>query len=478
MLYRRKRNTVDPTRINNYNNFLRTLDRTYTMPTVLTPNNSTNLLSSTDNKITNDTHPSENQTSNTHDLSPEFDFKNAINKIVDRISQDYELNKFSSPNFTGYNPCDSCCINNSDPNYYRDIIQKPSILTYKRPYTSNLKIEIPKTPPIEIKETIIIDTEINNISDILKIIETYKLDPSIKYNINMTALHDIKEPLEELNNMVGMKDLKNNIVDQILYFVQELHKSKRTNGDFMHTVIYGPPGTGKTEIAKIMGKLYSKIGVLTKGTFKKVTRSDLIAGYLGQTALKTSDAIKEAIGGVLFIDEAYALGNPEKRDSFAKECIDTLCEALSDNKDNLMVIIAGYEKELKDCFFVFNQGLESRFTWRFKTDEYTGEDLYHIFMKMVKDIGWDCEENSQITAEWFNKKKDYFKFYGRDIETVLAKTKIAHSRRVFCKSENEKRRISLKDLDKGFEIYLKNEEVKNRKDEIENKKQLYNTLYA
>jgi SpoVK/Ycf46/Vps4 family AAA+-type ATPase len=294
----------------------------------------------------------------------------------------------------------------------------------------------------------------------------------------MRALHDIKEPLEELNNMIGMKELKKNIVDQILYFVQELHKSKRTNGDFMHTVIYGPPGTGKTEIAKIMGKLYSKIGVLTKGTFKKVTRSDLIAGYLGQTALKTSEVIKEAIGGVLFIDEAYALGNPEKRDSFAKECIDTLCEALSDNKDNLMVIIAGYEKELKDCFFVFNQGLESRFTWRFKTDEYTGEDLYHIFMKMVKDIGWDCEENSQITAEWFNKKKDYFKFYGRDIETVLAKTKIAHSRRVFCKSENEKRRINLKDLDKGFEIYLKNEEVKNRKDEIETKKQLYNTLYA
>jgi SpoVK/Ycf46/Vps4 family AAA+-type ATPase len=291
-------------------------------------------------------------------------------------------------------------------------------------------------------------------------------------------LHDIKEPLEELNNMIGINDLKNNIVDQILYFVQELHKGNKTKGDFMHTVIYGPPGTGKTEIAKIMGKLYSKIGVLTEGTFKKVTRSDLIAGYLGQTAIKTSDVIKSAIGGVLFIDEAYALGNPEKRDSFAKECIDTLCEALSDNKDNLMVIIAGYEKELKDCFFVFNQGLESRFTWRFKTDEYNGEDLYHIFMKMVKDIGWECEEKSQITVEWFNKRKDYFKFYGRDIETVLAKTKIAHSRRVFCKCENEKRRISLQDLDKGFEIYLKNEEVKTRKDEIEKKKQLYNTLYC
>jgi SpoVK/Ycf46/Vps4 family AAA+-type ATPase len=475
MLYRRKKNIVDPTRINNYNKFLTTLDRTSTIPTIFTTKNYANLLSSINNKTHKDNHSSENTTC----LSTDCDFKNAINKIVDQITEDYNVNNYSSPNFTGYNPSDSCCINNSDPNYYRDIIQKSSILNYNRPYISSLKIEIPKTPPpIEIKETIYIDTEIKNISDILKLIETYKIDPSIKYNINMRVLHDIKEPLEELNNMIGINDLKNNIVDQILYFVQELHKGNKTKGDFMHTVIYGPPGTGKTEIAKIMGKLYSKIGVLTEGTFKKVTRSDLIAGYLGQTAIKTSDVIKSAIGGVLFIDEAYALGNPEKRDSFAKECIDTLCEALSDNKDNLMVIIAGYEKELKDCFFVFNQGLESRFTWRFKTDEYNGEDLYHIFMKMVKDIGWECEEKSQITVEWFNKRKDYFKFYGRDIETVLAKTKIAHSRRVFCKCENEKRRISLQDLDKGFEIYLKNEEVKTRKDEIEKKKQLYNTLYC
>ena len=294
----------------------------------------------------------------------------------------------------------------------------------------------------------------------------------------MQALHDIKTPLEDLNKMVGMKSLKNNIVDQILYFVQELHKNKNTSGDFMHTVIYGPPGTGKTEIAKIMGRIYSKIGVLSKGTFKKVTRSDLIAGYLGQTAIKTSDVIKEALGGVLFIDEAYALGNAEKKDSFAKECIDTLCEALSDNKDNLMVIIAGYEKELQDCFFVFNQGLESRFTWRFKTDDYNGTDLYHIFLKMVKEIGWECDDNSQINVEWFNNKKEYFKYYGRDIETILAKTKIAHSRRVFCKDENEKRKIKLADLNAGFEIYLKNEEVKSRKNDLEHKKQLYNTLYS
>ena len=109
---------------------------------------------------------------------------------------------------------------------------------------------------------------------------------------------------------------------------------------------------------------------MEKGTFKKVTRSDLVAGYLGQTAIKTTDVIKECLGGVLFIDEAYALGNPEKRDIFSKECIDTICEALSNYKDNLMVIIAGYETDLNECFFNYNQGLNSRFTWRFKTDDY------------------------------------------------------------------------------------------------------------
>ena len=91
--------------------------------------------------------------------------------------------------------------------------------------------------------------------------------------------------------------------------------------------------------------------------------------------------IKECIGGVLFIDEAYALGNPEKRDSFAKECLDTLCESLTEHKDDLMVIIAGYEEQLDECFFAFNQGLNSRFTWRFHTDKYSPYELKEILIK-------------------------------------------------------------------------------------------------
>jgi SpoVK/Ycf46/Vps4 family AAA+-type ATPase len=347
--------------------------------------------------------------------------------------------------------------------------------SYQYPYfrkASQIPLPIKKSPPI-IKKTVNIQVEIDSIGDILKLIKEYPLNYDVEYNINMEAIHAIKEPLMELDNMIGMYTLKNSIVDQILYFIQDFHKvSNSKNDDFMHTVIYGPPGTGKTEIAKIMGKIFSKLGILSKQYFKKVTRADLIAGYLGQTALKTREVVKDAIGGVLFIDEAYALGNTEKQDSFAKECLDTLCEGLSDNKDNLMVIIAGYEEELKKCFFSYNQGLESRFTWRFKTDDYKSNDLFLIFKKKVNDIGWKLNED--IKNNWFENKMDDFKFYGRDIETFLAKVKIAHGRRVFCLPVKEKLNINNKDLEKGYKFFLNN---KNEKKE-DLSKQIFSQMYC
>ena len=475
MLNKRKIRNIDPKRLSEYNKFLSTLD------------NKTDSV----NKYKNNIYiKHENKTKTAEDkiktdenkIKTDEDIKNDIDKIIEDIENKILLNNLSSTQFTGQNVNDRLLPD--DPNYYNEFIYKKKngideIITNRRRKKNELKIKITSTEKItEIKETIHIETEINNISDILTLIDTYKVDPTIKYNININALHNIKEPLIELDNMIGMKDLKMNIVDQILYFTQELHKNKNSSGDFMHTVIYGPPGTGKTEIAKIIGKIYSKIGILKTGTFKKVTRSDLVAGYLGQTALKTQEVIKDALGGVLFIDEAYALGTPDKRDSFSKECIDTLCEALSDNKDNLMVIIAGYENELKDCFFNYNQGLDSRFSWRFKTDEYSGEDLYNIFLKKVNEIGWKVHEKSNISADWFTKNKEYFKFYGRDIETILSKTKISHSRRVFCKPIDEKKKITLNDLEKGLESFLKNDDIKSRKDTENLKKQIFTSMYC
>ena len=377
-----------------------------------------------------------------------------------------------NPNITGISPWESLLAlieKQVNPNAYEPNFNKTTI-TIK---TNDKPIEKP-----EPKNKVFISSDISNISDLLTLIERYPLDTNIEYNIDMDTLHKIKSPLNDLNNMIGMKNLKENIVDQIIFYIQNLHtlNSDIKGNDFMHTVIYGPPGTGKTEIAKIIGSIFSKMGVLNKGSFKKVTRADLIAGYLGQTALKTRDVIKECLGGVLFIDEAYALGNEEKRDSFSKECIDTLCEALSNHKDNLMVIIAGYESDLNNCFFNYNQGLNSRFTWRFKTDEYNAEDLYRIFLKKVSDGGWFLAESSEIDVKWFEKHKKHFKFYGRDIETLFAKAKIAHSRRVFCLDVSVKKYLTLKDLNKGLEIYLKNEDSKEK--EREKMTEIISSMYV
>ena len=341
------------------------------------------------------------------------------------------------------------------------------------PYTQCID---PSRSPVIIKEKINIEQEVNGLDDLIALIDAHPIVDNVEYNIDMVALHGIKPTLMELKAMIGMNALKDHVVDQVLYYLQGFHKMGEA-GDFMHTVIYGPPGTGKTEIAKIIGSIFSKLGVLSKKQFKKVTRADLIAGYLGQTALKTRDVINDSLGGVLFIDEAYALGNPEKKDSFAKECIDNLCDALSEHKDKLMVIIAGYEDELKKCFFSFNQGLDSRFTWRFKTDDYKPDELMKIFEKKVLEAGWSVNKGD-LTEQWFVDNADYFKYYGRDIETLFAKVKIAHSRRVFCAKPEDKTVITKKDLDNGLKLYLSNDEVKERKDEKEREKMSSNVMYS
>ena len=355
---------------------------------------------------------------------------------------------------------------------FKDYIGK---IDLHSPYPDGYFSPSPPLSPMVIKEYVTIKQDINSLKDLLDLIDKNPLADNVEYNIDLIALNKIKPFLLELNNMIGMNGLKNHVVDQILYYLQGFHKN--CDGDFMHTVIYGPPGTGKTEVAKIIGKIFSKLGILSKDKFTKATRADLIAGYLGQTALKTRDMIKESLGGVLFIDEAYALGNPEKRDSFAKECIDTLCEGLSDHKADLMVIVAGYEEELKTCFFSYNQGLDSRFTWRFKTDDYKPEELRLILEKKIRDATWSIENNA-LTNDWFIKNKVYFQYYGRDMETLFSKIKIAHSRRVFCLPQEKKTVVTLKDVDVGLDIFLQNEEVKKRGEVDEFRRNLINTMYS
>jgi hypothetical protein len=318
---------------------------------------------------------------------------------------------------------------------------------------------------------------IKTLQDIIDLIDTYPEDPTIKYDIDLKKLHKISKPIRELNNMIGLDKLKESIVDQILYFTQNLHKSPngRETMDYMHTVLYGPPGTGKTEVAMMMGHIYCGLGILKKGHFTKVTRSDLVAGYLGQTAIKTKKVINNALNGVLFIDEAYSLGHPDKCDSFAQECIDTLCEAASAYKDKLVIIIAGYEKELKQRFFAWNMGLDSRFPWRHETTEYNSNELARIFRKKIHDARWSCSLNTLELTNWFDNKKTLFHYYGRDMETLFSKTKISHAHRIFGQKPSIRRWISLKDIEMGLEGFLANRQ-EDKSDELS--KELQATLYS
>jgi SpoVK/Ycf46/Vps4 family AAA+-type ATPase len=348
-------------------------------------------------------------------------------------------------------------IENINQNYYEYKIGP--IVTNTNSYSSwQQKHEIILSSP---KKTIkYIDVNVESIKDLIDLIDQNPFDPTCDYNIDLKALHSIRTDLQSLQDMIGLRDLKQSVLDQLLYFIQELHKG--SDGDYKHTVLTGPPGTGKTEVAKILGSIYSKIGTLQTTGFKKVTRADLVAGYLGQTAIKTQKVIEASLGGVLFLDEAYSLGDPNQTDMFSKECVDTLCEALSDHKNDLMFIIAGYEESLHDCFFSLNPGLDSRFLWRFSIESYSSIELYQIFIKKVRESKWDFENINEIKSTWFEKNIKHFKRFGRDIENLFTYTKIVHGRRIYGKPESQKKHINKEDLEKGFDVFLKHKQDKKR----------------
>lgn len=373
-----------------------------------------------------------------------LDFMNLLNTI----NYDYINNNFADTNFTG-------------TNYYS--IYSPSRWNTKTSYDlwmKNHEVDISSSIVVKEKEKKNIDVVVEKLDDLLKIINENEYSDDIEYNIDLKSLHNVKNELIKLNNMIGMNSMKKSILDQMLYFIQGLHKGQNVS-EFKHTVIYGQPGTGKTEVAKIIGEMYAKLGILKNNVFKKVTRNDLIAGYLGQTALKTRKVIDECLGGVLFIDEAYSLASSDSTsDIYSKECIDTICEALSDHKDNLMVIIAGYKEELEETFFRANRGLESRFIWRFMMDKYTPAEMMKIFKKKVAENEWSFEDEDKLTEKWFIEKKNDFTSFGRDMELLLSYTKISHGRRIYGKDIEVRKKISLEDMNKGFEMMLANKTKK------------------
>jgi SpoVK/Ycf46/Vps4 family AAA+-type ATPase len=262
--------------------------------------------------------------------------------------------------------------------------------------------------------------------------------------------------LEELDSLVGMETLKESLFYQLIYYLQGMHIRNQSE-EYLHTILYGQPGCGKSTVALIIAKIYQAMGILSKnGPFKIAHRDDFVAGYLGQTAIKTQKLLKSCLGGVLFIDEVYALGpGQEDKDSFSKEAIDTLTSFLSEHTNDFCCIAAGYEKDIQKCFFGVNSGLESRFQWKHTIDPYTSADLAEIFIRKVKEINWDLCVDRVCIAEIILRNMDMFKNTGRDIVNLISKSKMSHARRVITLDKEHRFILTRLDIEQGIEMLKK-----------------------
>lgn len=207
---------------------------------------------------------------------------------------------------------------------------------------------------------------------------------------------DIAVLKEELNGYTGLKSIKKevaNLINMVTVYKMRKAHDLPTLDMSLHMVFTGNPGTGKTMIARLMARVYHSLGILSKGHLVEVDRSGLVAGYVGQTAIKTGEAVKKALGGVLFIDEAYALNGGGEND-FGQEAIDTLLKAMEDHRDDLVVIVAGYDG-LMDTFIHSNPGLESRFNRYLHFDDYSLDEMMLIFESQCKKNQYALDETAK-----------------------------------------------------------------------------------
>lgn len=212
--------------------------------------------------------------------------------------------------------------------------------------------------------------------------------------VDDATLEDLMEELNALTGLDGVKKEISSLTNLIKINKLREEKGLKPSNVSKHMVFAGNPGTGKTTVARLLSRIYAKLGVLSKGQLVETDRSGLVAGYVGQTAIKSQDVIKKAIGGVLFIDEAYTLSANKGESDFGQEAIDTLLKMMEDNRDDLVVVVAGYP-DLMDQFLSSNPGLKSRFNKFINFEDYTSEELMAILEGMLEKQEFEVSEDDK-----------------------------------------------------------------------------------
>jgi hypothetical protein len=302
-----------------------------------------------------------------------------------------------------------------------------------------------------------IGDEVCGIKDLIRLGEEYSPEKQIQTNLDLWRLNKCVPALKELDAMIGMDTVKDSIFYQIVFHLQKLDNE---NKDMHHTVIKGPPGVGKTQLTHIIAKIYKALGFLKTDKVISVKRDDLVAGYVGQTAIKTKKKLEEALGGVLLIDEAYAFGQGDGKDSFSKEAIDLLTSYLSEHGHEFICIIAGYKEALEKRFFSLNEGLKRRFNINYEIEGYKPTECMEIFKKIIKDNEWNYNGEDVKTDKFFSENKEAFPHFGGDMLTLFAFCKKSHSRRLLKiktleELNSSRKNISYEDLKDGYDLFMK-----------------------
>ena len=250
------------------------------------------------------------------------------------------------------------------------------------------------------------------------------------------AIEDLKV---ELNGYVGLSTIKREVNDLInLATVYALRREKglKTADMSLHMVFSGNPGTGKTMIARLMARIYHSLNLLSKGQLVEVDRAGLVAGYVGQTAQKTAKVIESAMGGVLFIDEAYTLSSGKSENDFGQEAIDTLLKAMEDHRDDLIVIVAGYDG-LMQQFIHSNPGLESRFNRFMHFEDYTPEEMLEILLMRAEKSMYTLDDEARSAArDWIAEASADATFgNGRGVRNLFERMLTQQANRVSALSE-------------------------------------------